>query len=110
MERSAFGARVRELRELSGMNQRELAARTGISYQYVSAIESASDNANVTLDLMAKLLPGLDARMELVRNDANEQTPDTPRLVAAWQLLTADERETYLDIIEARAKRPKEKR
>lgn len=105
MDRAAFGARIRALRDQQGMNQRELAARVGISYQYISAIETGAENANVTLDLLAKLLPGLDAEMEIVSH--KRQTEDTPRLVAAWQILNEDERETYLAIIEARAKRSK---
>ncbi|MQY72258.1 MAG: helix-turn-helix domain-containing protein, partial [Dehalococcoidia bacterium] len=40
MEVQVFGARVRELRILAGLTQRELAEKIGVDFSYLSKIEN----------------------------------------------------------------------
>lgn len=42
MEKSTFGATIRELRKASGLSQREVAERVKISFTYLSKIESGA--------------------------------------------------------------------
>ena len=42
MEEKQFGIRLRELRNKSGMTQRELAQKVGVDFSYLSKIESGA--------------------------------------------------------------------
>lgn len=46
---ASLGARVRELRGITGISMRELAARAGVSAGYVSQIENGQANASLTV-------------------------------------------------------------
>ncbi|WP_416443462.1 helix-turn-helix domain-containing protein [Leucobacter sp. HNU] len=51
--RTAFGARVRELRTERGLSQEDLANRAGLDRTYVSGVERGVRNP--TLDVIARL-------------------------------------------------------
>ena len=56
--RSAFGARVRALREECGLSQQSLADAVDMSARYLGSIERGQ--ANVTLDVIVRLADGMD--------------------------------------------------
>jgi DNA-binding XRE family transcriptional regulator len=45
----AIGARIRELRAISGLSMRELASRAGVSPGYISQIENGQKNASIAV-------------------------------------------------------------
>ena len=60
-----FGQRLKELREAAGLTQAALAAQTGTSGGFISAVESGQKRPSiVTVDVMARALHG--DRQELV--------------------------------------------
>lgn len=55
--RRHFGARVRQLRKARGLTQQALAARAGMDYKYVGAVERGE--RNLTLDNVERLVRAL---------------------------------------------------
>ncbi len=55
-----FGAKVRELRKLSGLSQEELAFRSGLDRSFVGQVERGERNLN--LNNIHKLAKGLAVR------------------------------------------------
>jgi transcriptional regulator with XRE-family HTH domain len=56
--RSAFGARIRELRNGAELSQEELAARAGVHWTYLSDLERGRQSA--TLDIVNRLARALE--------------------------------------------------
>lgn len=81
MDKIAIGSRVRALRKQRGMTLRDLEDASGVSYQYVSALETAAPNANVTVDTLNKILAVLGASLE-VRGELPEAHQQLERTVA----------------------------
>jgi HTH-type transcriptional regulator / antitoxin HipB len=57
-----------------GLSQEELAARMGVSRQWISAFERGRPRAE--LGLVIRLLHTLDLRFELVERDSDRQSPE----------------------------------
>jgi len=106
MTKADLGQALRTLRAAAKLTQADLAEKIGYAQSSVSSAEIGA--AWVPIDVIEQWAAACGTGVQLVFGKG-EQTPDTARLVAAWQLLNEEERETYLDIIEARAKRSKEK-
>jgi len=73
-----FGQRLRELRKASGMTQRELSQETGISFAYVSKLETGAmlpPRHNIILAL-AKVLGADDAETDELFGLAQKMPPD----------------------------------
>ena len=65
---ASVGARVRRLREASGLSLRELAARTGVSAPMLSQVERGETSP--TLTIASRIASGLDLRLsQLLRLD-----------------------------------------
>jgi transcriptional regulator with XRE-family HTH domain len=68
--RKIFGQNVRAARIKAGLTQAQLAARTGLTQQYVSLVEAGLQN--ITLDTMAALARAVgrdvSARLRKARN------------------------------------------
>lgn len=81
MTESSFGEYLRNLRKEAGLSQRELAARGGIDFTYLSKVENGrvEPPAEVTLRALAQGL-GVDAEELLAR--ARKMPRDLRRLVA----------------------------
>lgn len=59
MDRSILGSRLRRIRELRGLTLRDLEHRSGVSFQYISALEHGAPNANVTLSTLEAITEAL---------------------------------------------------
>ncbi len=57
-----LGERIQQARERQGLTQRDLAARTGLSQQYLSLLERG-DRTNPTLDTLMVLAKALDVSL-----------------------------------------------
>ncbi len=57
-----IGERIQKARERRGLTQRDLAARTGLSQQYLSLLERG-DRTNPTLDTLMVLAKALDVSL-----------------------------------------------
>lgn len=78
-----MGTQIDSLRDLAtavharrtdlGLSQQELAARTGVSRQWISAFERGRPRAE--LGLVIRLLYALDLRFELVARDSDRRSP-----------------------------------
>lgn len=54
--RETFGANARAARQKAGLSLRDVAARTGMSYQHLSKLENAKISVNLsTIETLAKL-------------------------------------------------------
>lgn len=100
-----LGPQLRALRQKAGLRQIDLVTAGVGGQSTISEIEN--DTRPTTTDVLERYITKCGGDVQIIL--PGSQTEDTPRLVAAWQTLSDDERETYLDIIEARAKRSKEK-
>ncbi len=90
------GRRLRELRDLTGMTQVELAARMGVSRSKVSRLENAGD---VSLATLESYVSGLGARL---RVDAAFDTSSQVmfRVAEAFDLQQTDEDQLVFPIID----------
>jgi len=66
MDRVELGQRLRALRKARGATLRDVEAASGVSYQYVSAIETGAPNANITLDTLARILEAVGGTLVVV--------------------------------------------
>jgi transcriptional regulator with XRE-family HTH domain len=77
--RRDFGYRLRQLRELEGLSQAELAARAGLHVTYVSSIETGRRNLSlVNIHALAEALlktPAVFFEDEQARMDDPSVTP-----------------------------------
>lgn len=106
MDKVTLGAMLRQVRKNAGKTQAAMALALKASQTTISDWETGTNEAPIAmLDAWAA---ACGVGVQLVFGSPGT-TADTPRLLAAWQQLSADEREDYLDIIEKRAKRSKEK-
>jgi predicted ATPase/DNA-binding XRE family transcriptional regulator len=89
-EETAFGARLRRLREFAGLTQEELASRAGLTPNAVSALErglrkrpyphtvrSLSDALELSEEERATLLAAVPRRSEAAPSAAEEERPPT---------------------------------
>lgn len=77
--RSAFGNRLRELREVKGLSQLELATRSSVSQPYLSDLEQGRGNPTlVKLHVLARELE-VDVRELLATPDRSLRTAKHPR-------------------------------
>jgi len=69
MSWTAFGERIRKLREQRGLSRQALAAKCGLSAVYLKKLEAGErlTGALGTLDRIARAL-GVELRVELVRH------------------------------------------
>jgi HTH-type transcriptional regulator/antitoxin HipB len=80
---NSMGTQIDSLRDLAttvharrsdlGLSQEELAARMGVSRQWISAFERGRPRAE--LGLVIRLLHALDLRFELVERDSDRRSP-----------------------------------
>lgn len=79
MDKEKLGLRVKELRELSDLTQEKLAAKAGISRNYISSIENGRYSPSIeTLNKIAKaldvtVLQILDNHVESMENRVSEE-------------------------------------
>ena len=79
MDKEKLGLRVKELRELSDLTQEKLAAKAGISRNYISSIENGRYSPSIeTLSKIAKaldvtVLQILDNHVESMENRVSEE-------------------------------------
>jgi transcriptional regulator with XRE-family HTH domain len=64
-ERMTFGDRLRQLRELAGLSQRELARRANIPQPVISDVESGRQKS-VSLDAASRLADALGVTLDLL--------------------------------------------
>ncbi len=86
METKKFGARLKELREQAGLNQRELASKVGINFTYLSKIESGvmpPPSEKVILRLAEVLNADTDELMTL----AGKVPPDIAQMLKNGKIL-----------------------
>lgn len=102
MDKIDLGNTLRGVRKGAGKTQADIARALATSQTTVSDWETGTNEPPLAMVYAWAAACGLGAR--LLFGNANT-TPDTDRLVAAWQRLSADERETYLEIIETRARK-----
>lgn len=62
--RVVIGQRIAELRKEQGMSQAELADKCGMQRPHIARVESG--RYGITLDVLARIVQALDARIELV--------------------------------------------
>jgi XRE family transcriptional regulator, aerobic/anaerobic benzoate catabolism transcriptional regulator len=74
----ALGQRVRLLRARRGMTRRILAAQSGVSERYISAVESGTGNGSILL--LRSLAEALNVDLRaLLEDEAEQVTPSLPR-------------------------------
>ncbi len=69
----ALGQRVRLLRARRGMTRRILAAQSGVSERYISAVEAGTGNGSILL--LRSLAQALNVRLTALLEDATELVP-----------------------------------
>lgn len=88
MDRAQLGQEVRRLRQRRGLTLREVEAASGVSYQYVSAIEHGAPNTNITLETLGRLLAAVGGALKI--GEAVTTDPLSPLLDVARSLTPAD--------------------
>jgi len=71
-----LGASIRALRERKGITQENLAAKAGISYQYLSGVETGKENFSV--QVLEALSSALDVPLSQLVQSAYEAKPTEP--------------------------------
>lgn len=84
-ELSFFGARLKAVRNKSGLNQEELAKRVGSSKGYISELETNQD-IRPSADLVMKLAEEVGTTVEfLMRGDDGEKAPADAAFFRSYQ-------------------------
>ena len=102
-----FGQRLRELRQAKGMTQSELAEKTGISFAYVSKLETGTKSPpreNIILDL-AKVLGVYDADLDELFGLAKKMPSDLRKqinteMIRAWRSFVKDGKTKHMQKVE----------
>jgi transcriptional regulator with XRE-family HTH domain len=68
--RTTIADRIRELRRLNGITQRDLAERSGVSRRTIQAIEAGT--VSPRLDLLEKLAEAMGHTVNLIEKKNNE--------------------------------------
>lgn len=63
--RADIGRRIRDIREEKGMTQDDLAMKTGLRRNNISAIENGK--YDIRIDTLHKIAEGLDVSIELIK-------------------------------------------
>ena len=66
---------VKSMRLVRGLSQQDLADKTGLAVRYISRLENTSPN--ITLDVLERLLDGLECSIIELVGDENESLPKT---------------------------------
>lgn len=70
--RTRIGQAFKAARKARGWNQSEVGRRAGFTFQYVSDVENARENANLTLDALEAFLRALDLEVCVVERGAED--------------------------------------
>lgn len=94
-----LGRKIRELRTRAGLTQEQLAARSGITWHYTSAIERGTRGA--TLETLAAIAEALNVSLSELFVGVGRPLPrELKRLDAALAGLSPEEQQTILELVE----------
>lgn len=98
--RQILGSRVKQLRDLQGLTQEELAARAGLYWTQIQRIEQGK--LNVTLNTLEHVAAGLGVPISHLFLEENQfQMPELGALLSLLQTLTQKELRIILEVTHA---------